>query len=84
MCVLLFNVFNGCSLVKKQGIEMSNIYYREKLTFSKLVEKVRKFLGSIIVFSCLLFTISFLSIYIHIITFTRLNVNNLQPPGNLN
>ena len=41
MCVLLFGVFNGCSLVKKQiGKEMSNIYYWEQLMFSKLVEKV--------------------------------------------
>ena len=41
MCVLLFDVFNGFSLVKKQiGKGMSNIYYWEKLTFSKLVGKV--------------------------------------------
>ena len=41
MCVLLFYVLNGCSLVKKQiGKGMSNIYYWEKLTFSKLVAKV--------------------------------------------
>ena len=41
MCVLLFDVFNGCSLVKKEiGKGMSNIYYWEKLTFSKLVGKV--------------------------------------------
>ena len=41
MCDLLFDVFNGCSLVKKyicKGI--SNIYYWEKRTFSKLVGKV--------------------------------------------
>ena len=29
-------------------------------------------------------SITFFFIYIHIITFTRLNVNNLQSPGNLN
>ena len=41
MCVLLFDVFNGYSLVKKQiGKGMSSIYYWEKLTFSKLVGKV--------------------------------------------
>ena len=41
VCFLLFDVFNGCSLVKKQiGKEMLNIYYWEKLTFSKLVGKV--------------------------------------------
>ena len=41
MCVLLFDVFNGYSLVKKYiGKGMSNIYYWEKLTFSKLVGKV--------------------------------------------
>ena len=41
MFVLLFDVFNGCSLVKKEiGEGMSNIYYWEKMTFSKLVEKV--------------------------------------------
>ena len=41
MCVLLFHAFNECSLVKKQiGKGMSNIYYWEKLTFSKLVAKV--------------------------------------------
>ena len=40
MCVLLFDVFNGCFWVKKYiGKGMSNIYYREKLTFSKLVKK---------------------------------------------
>ena len=41
MCVPLFDVFNGCStsiteinrLIQKR---MSNIYYRQKLTFSKL------------------------------------------------
>ena len=33
--------FDGCSLVKKWiGKGMSNIYYWEKLTFSKLVRKV--------------------------------------------
>ena len=42
MCVLLFDVFNRCSLVqlKKQlgliGNGMSNIYFWEKLTFSEL------------------------------------------------
>ena len=41
MCVPLFDIFNWCSLVKKQiGKGMSNIYYWEKLTFSKLVGKV--------------------------------------------
>ena len=41
MCVLLFDVFNGCSLVKKSiGKGMSNIYYWEKLTFSNLVGKL--------------------------------------------
>ena len=41
MCVLLFDACNGCSLVKKWiGKGMSNIYYWEKLTFSKIVEKV--------------------------------------------
>ena len=41
MCVLLFDVFNGCSTSVKEinrliWIELSSIYYREKLTFSKL------------------------------------------------
>ena len=41
MCVLLFDVFNGYSSVKKQiGKVMSNIYYWEKLTSSKLIGKV--------------------------------------------
>ena len=41
MCVLLFNVFNGCSLGKKEISKgMSNIYLIEKLTFSKLFGKV--------------------------------------------
>ena len=41
MSVLLFDTFNGCSLVKKLiGKEMLNIYYSEKLTFSKLAGKV--------------------------------------------
>ena len=41
ICVLLFDVFNGCSLAKKYiGKGMSNIYYWEKATFSKLVGKV--------------------------------------------
>ena len=41
MCVLLFDPFNRCSLVMKQiGKGMSNIYYWEKLTFSKLAGKV--------------------------------------------
>ena len=41
MCVLLFNVF-GCSLIKKWiGKGMSNIYYWEKLKFSKLVGQVK-------------------------------------------
>ena len=41
MCVLLFDVFNGCSLVKKWISKgMSNTYYWETLTFSKLVRKV--------------------------------------------
>ena len=40
MCVL-FDVFNGCSLVKKETDKgMSSIYYWEKLTFWKLVGKV--------------------------------------------
>ena len=40
MCVLLFDVFNRYSLVKKwTGKGMSKIYYWEKLTFSKLVGK---------------------------------------------
>ena len=39
MCVLLFDVFNGSSLVKKLiGKGMPNIYYWEKI--SKLVGKV--------------------------------------------
>ena len=41
MCSFIFDVFNGCSLVKKEiGKEMSNISYREKLIFSKLVRQV--------------------------------------------
>ena len=41
MCALLSGVSNGCSLVKKQIVKgMSNIYYWEKLKFSKLVGKV--------------------------------------------
>ena len=41
MCVLLFDVFNGYSLVKKQiGKGMSSIYYWEKLTFSKPIGKL--------------------------------------------
>ena len=41
MCVLLFDVFNGCSFLKKwTGKGMSNIYYWEKGTFSKLVGNV--------------------------------------------
>ena len=41
MCVLLFGLFDGCSLVKKyMGKGMSNIYYLEKLAFSKLFGKV--------------------------------------------
>ena len=41
MCVILFDVFNGCSLVKKKTVNGKlNIYYWEKLTFSKLVGKV--------------------------------------------
>ena len=41
MCVLLFDAFNGCSLVKKYlGKRMWIISYLEKLTFSKLVGKV--------------------------------------------
>ena len=39
MCVLLFDVFNECSLVKV-GKGMLNIYYWEKLTSSKHVGKV--------------------------------------------
>ena len=42
MCVLLFDVFNGCSSVKSKYVKgMSNMYYWEKLTFSKLVGKVK-------------------------------------------
>ena len=45
MCVLLFDVFDGCSLEKQWiGKLMSSTYYWEKLTFSKLVAKVN-FLG---------------------------------------
>ena len=41
MFVLLFDVFNGCSLVKKQAAKgMWNNYYWEKLTLSKLAGKV--------------------------------------------
>ena len=41
MCVLLFDVFNRCSLVRKwKGKGMSNIYYWENLMFSILVGKV--------------------------------------------
>ena len=41
MRVLLFDVFNVCSLVKKWiGREMPKICYWEKLTFSKLIGKV--------------------------------------------
>ena len=41
MFVLLFDVFNRYSLVKKWiGKQMSNIYYWEKLIFSKLVWEV--------------------------------------------
>ena len=41
MCVLLFDAFNGCSLIRKLiGKGMSNIYYCEKLAFSKLGGKV--------------------------------------------
>ena len=37
MCVLLFDVFNGCSLVKKWISKgMPNIYYEKKRMFSKL------------------------------------------------
>ena len=40
MCVLLFDAFSECSLVKKKvGKGVSNIYYWEKLMFSKLVGK---------------------------------------------
>ena len=43
MCVLLLNLFNGCSLAKKQNRLISkgtsNIYYRKKVTFLKLVRK---------------------------------------------
>ena len=45
ICVRLFDVFNGCSWVKKLIVKgMSNIYYWEKLTFSKFVGKAN-FLG---------------------------------------
>ena len=41
MHLILFDIFNECSLVKKKiGKGMSNIHYWEKLTFSKLVGKV--------------------------------------------
>ena len=41
MFVLLFDVFDGCSLVKKStGKRISSIYFWERLTFSKLVGKV--------------------------------------------
>ena len=42
MCSFIsFDVFNRYSLVKKWiGKQMSNIYYWEKLTFSKLVGEV--------------------------------------------
>ena len=41
MPALLFDLFNRCSLIKKWiGKGMSNIYYWEKMTFSKLVGKV--------------------------------------------
>ena len=41
MCILLFDVFNEFSLVKKQIDKgMSNIYYRESLTFSKPVGRI--------------------------------------------
>ena len=41
MCVLLFDAFNGCSLVNKYiSKRMWIIYYWEKLTFSKLAGKV--------------------------------------------
>ena len=41
MHVLLFDVFSGYSLEKNQiGKGISNIYYWEKLTISKLVRKV--------------------------------------------
>ena len=45
MWVLLFDVFNRCSVVKKWiGKGMSNIYYWENWMFSKLVGK-EKFFG---------------------------------------
>ena len=48
MCVLLFDVFNGCSLEKKcirlKSKGMSNIYYWEKLMFSKLIRRENAFL----------------------------------------
>ena len=43
MYVLLFDVVNGCYLVKKNRLiskGMSNIYYLEKPMFSKLFGKV--------------------------------------------
>ena len=41
MCVLLLDVFNGFSKVRKEiGKGRSNIYYLKKLTFSKRVGKV--------------------------------------------
>ena len=41
MWVLLFDVLNGCPIVKKYiGKGMSNIYHWEKMTYSKLAGKV--------------------------------------------
>ena len=41
MNILLFDIFNGCSSVKKEiGKGMANIYYWEKQTFSKLIGRV--------------------------------------------
>ena len=41
MRVILFDVFNGCSLVKKYlGKGLPSIYYWEKTKFSRLVGKV--------------------------------------------
>ena len=47
MCIFLFDVFNGCSSSIKETNRltwkgMPNIYYREKLTFSKLRFSLKK------------------------------------------
>ena len=47
MCIFLFDVFNGCSSSVKETNRltwkgMPNIYYLEKLTFSKLRFSLKK------------------------------------------